>query len=278
MLEYKLLDSGNQKKLEQVGNYRLIRPSLNAYWPPSLPDIEWDNAVGHFSRNSKGVGKWTWKQPVPANWIISYAGLKFLIKPTDFGHLGFFPEQKENWNWLTNFLSSKKDINAINMFAYSGGSSLAVAKANMNICHLDAAKGMIDWAKENLKINDDIPDNIRWITDDVNKFVKREIKRGNNYSGIVLDPPSFGRGSGGQIWKIEEQLQPLLKNCRKLMGSKPEFILLSMHTHGYSPISLERILFSIFPKNGSISSGEMTIDESTGKKLPAGIFAKWVKN
>ncbi|MCF7792024.1 MAG: class I SAM-dependent methyltransferase [Victivallales bacterium] len=279
MKTYKLLDSGNLEKLEQAGPYRLIRPAPNAYWPPSLDKEYWNEAAGHYFRSSKGGGYWKWKKKLPKEWTVHYDGFKLICKPTDFGHIGFFPEQKETWNWLSGHLSGKQNLNALNLFAYSGGSSLAMAKTGIKVCHLDAAKGMIDWAKDNLRLNSEIPDNIRWITDDVNKFIMRELRRKSVYQGIVLDPPSFGRGSRGQIWKIEHHLLPLLKNCRKLMGRNPEFMVLSMHSYGYSPISLERILSSILPDNGTVSSGEMLINEDNakGKKLPAGIFAMWVK-
>ena len=277
MNTYKLLDSGNQEKLEQIGPYRLIRPALNASWRRTLPQKEWDLADGHYFRNTKGSGHWDWKNQIPETWNISYGDINLICKPTDFGHLGFFPEQIANWNWLSDYLLNKKNINTLNMFAYSGGSTLAMAKSGNKVCHLDAAKGMVDWAKENWQLNNNISDCVRWITDDVNKFIQRELRRNAVYQGIVLDPPSFGRGSKGQVWKIEKHLIPLLHDCKKLMGTNPEFIILSLHSNGYSPISLERILYSIFPKTGNITSGEMLIDEESGKHLPAGIYAKWTK-
>jgi 23S rRNA (cytosine1962-C5)-methyltransferase len=272
---YTLLDSGNLQKLEQVGKYHLIRPALNAFWQPSLPEKEWDKAIGIFTRNSSGGGKWQWKQLPPSSWKINYGGYTFIVKPTDFGHLGFFPEQMDNWRWLTRVTSKTPGISTLNLFAYSGGSTLAMAKGGANVCHVDAARGMVDWAKDNLSINLQIPANVRWIVDDVNKFVTRELKRNKTYPGIVLDPPSFGRGPRGQIWKIEQDLIPLLKNLKKLMGHKPQFVLLSMHSHGFSPSSLERILLSLFNNKGTVNHGEMLIQEQFGQKLPAGIFANW---
>lgn len=274
--EYQLLDSGNLQKLEQVGVYRLIRPALNAFWKPSLSKKEWEEVAGSFQRNNTGDGQWKWNKQVPNSWIIECGKLKFIVKPTDFGHLGFFAEQKNNWDWLRNVIKNNPNLQTLNLFAYSGGSSLAMAETGAKVCHTDAAKGMIDWAKENLNLNSHIQRNIRWIIDDVNKFISKEIRRGTIYQGIVLDPPSFGRGSKGQVWKIENDLIPLLEKCRLLMGNNPKFILLSLHSHGYTPISLERILESIFPKNGTISSEEMLIKEQTGRYLPAGICAKWI--
>lgn len=273
--KYCLLDSGNLQKLEQVGPHRLIRPALNAFWPPTLATKEWDQAIGLYKRNSSGSGQWSWKKKPPATWIIEHGNISFIVKPTDFGHLGFFPEQLDNWQWLEKATSDDKEIRALNLFAYSGGSSLAMAQSNVSVCHVDAAKGMVDWAKNNLLQNKTIPSKIRWITDDVNKFVDKELRRKTFYQGIVLDPPSFGRGPRGQVWKIEQNLIPLLHCLKKLMGPTPKFMLLSMHSHGFSPKSLERILFSIFKTKGNIQSGEMLIAEQTGRKLPAGIFAKW---
>jgi 23S rRNA (cytosine1962-C5)-methyltransferase len=272
---YILLDSGNLQKLEQVGKYRLIRPALNAYWHPSLPEEEWNMAIGVFRRNSSGAGVWKWKQHPPPSWKVNYGEYSLITKPTDFGHLGFFPEQIDNWKWLYRTAAETPRVQTLNLFAYSGGSSLALAEGGADVCHVDAAKGMLDWARENLSINHQIPANIRWIVDDVNKFINREIKRNRTYPGIVLDPPSFGRGPRGQIWKIEQDLVPLLKNLKKIMGSKPLFMLLSMHSQGFSPNCLERILYSLFKNKGTISHGEMVISEQSGRKLPAGIFARW---
>ena len=272
---YILLDSGNFQKLEQVGKYRLIRPALNALWPSALPEKEWNKATGIFTRNSSGGGRWQWKQQPPVSWKISYGDYSLIAKPTDFGHLGFFPEQIDNWKWLTKITSKTPQIQTLNLFAYSGGSTLAMAKGGANVCHVDAAKGMVNWAKDNLSINPQIPGNVRWIVDDVNKFINRELKRNKTYPGIVLDPPSFGRGPNGQIWKIEQNLILLLKNLKKLMGNEPQFMLLSMHSHGFSPNSLERILMSIFNNKGTVNQEEMVIREKSGWKLSAGISARW---
>ncbi len=272
--EYKLLDSGNLKKLEKIGPYILVRPALNAFWEPQLTIKEWEKADAVFERNSSGGGNWTFNKKLPESWNASYAGFNLLIKPTPFGHIGFFAEQKNNWEWLNSTINKTGKLSALNLFAYSGGSSLAMAKAGADVCHVDAAKGMVDWARENLKLNPEINDGIRWIVEDVHKFLSKEIKRNNSYPGIVLDPPSFGRGPKGNIWKIEKDLIPLLEKCRTLMGKNPKFILLSMHSNGYSPNSLSRILKTVFKGKTEIEAGEMLIDESTGSKLSAGIFAR----
>ncbi len=274
-MDYTILDSGNLMKLEKVGDYKLIRPALNAFWEPSLPRSEWEDAAGAFTRNSSGGGTWKWNSKLPESWTINYGGTTFIVKPTSFGHLGFFAEQKDNWNWLKKEIKKQEKINTLNLFAYSGGSSLAMAEAGARTCHLDAAKGMVDWAKDNLVLNTHINEGIRWIVDDVNKFISRELRRGNEYQGIVLDPPSFGRGPKGQLWKIESDLLDLLKNCKKLMGKNPKFLLLSMHSQGFTPCSLERVVSSILGSEGKITSGEMTMKENSGRLLPAGIYARW---
>lgn len=274
--QYQILDSGNMQKLEQVGSYTLIRPALNAFWPPSLPKIQWDKALGVFQRDSSGGGKWTWKTKLPKEWLVSYNNITFLIKPTDFGHLGFFPEQKDNWVWLREVVSKSESLKTINLFAYSGGSTLAMAQAGAKVCHVDAAKGMVDWARTNSLNNKAIKTSIRWIVDDVNKFLQREINRNETYDGIVLDPPSFGRGPNGQLWKIESDIIPLLEKCKKLLSKKPSFILLSLHSHGFSDNTLERILQFVFGGKTDISTGEMTIVESTGRKISAGSYARLI--
>lgn len=273
---YQLLDSGGFEKLEQVGPYRLVRPAANAVWPKSRPLSEWNSARGVFTRDSSGGGKWRWNgTPLKDSWVVEWGGLKLVVKPTNFGHLGFFAEQAEQWEWLRKTAASfAESPQTLNLFAYSGGSSLAMAAGGAFVTHLDAAKGMNQWGGENLAANPDIPDNIRWITDDAMRFCQRELRRGRRYHGIVLDPPSFGRGNRGQLWKLETHLTPLLECCRDLL-TENGFVLLSCHTPGYSPIVLERILESIFKPDADIESGEMRISDASGGFLPAGTFARF---
>ena len=277
---YQLLDSGNLIKLEQAGEYRIIRPALNAFWKPTLPKKEWDMAQGIFERNSSGGGKWQKQNGgIPESWELEYAGFNILIKPTNFGHLGFFAEQHENWDWLkTNIREMRGEANTMNLFAYSGIGSMAMAEAGAKVCHVDAAQGMNDWGRQILKLNPQINDNIRWIADDVIKFTAREVRRGVKYNGLTLDPPSFGRGPKGQLWKIEQHLEELMCNCRSLIDTtKPYFVILSCHSPGFSPLILEHILRDHFGKNNQIESGEMTIPSSIGLPLPAGASAR-IKN
>ncbi|MFA6716943.1 MAG: class I SAM-dependent methyltransferase [Victivallaceae bacterium] len=274
-MKYQLLDTGNCRKLEQVGEYLLIRPALNAFWKPTLPESEWNKAAGIFTRDASGGGSWEWRRKLPESWIVEWGGFRLNVKPTNFGHLGFFAEQYGNWNWFREIIPQfGVGVRALNLFAYSGVGSMAMAEAGAKVTHLDAARGMNDWGRDNQRLNGNVPDSIRWITDDVQKFVAREIRRGSKYNAIALDPPTFGRGSKGQVWKIEQHLGELLENCRELKDdSGTFFIVLSCHSPGYSPLVLERMLLDVFG-DGEAAGGEMTIPEAAGKMLPAGNFAR----
>ena len=208
ILEYRLLDSGNCRKLEQAGPYKIIRPALNAFWKPSLPQSEWDKADAEFHRESTGGGVWNWKRKHEEEWLIAWGGLTLLARPTNFGHLGFFAEQAPNWDWMRSCIREiPGKCRTLNLFAYSGGATLAMAEAGTEACHLDASRGIIEWAKKNQALAEN-PGRIRWICDDAMKFVGREQRRGNQYNGIVLDPPSFGRGAQGKLRKA-------LKTCSR---------------------------------------------------------------
>lgn len=267
--QYQLLDSGNLRKLEQVGEYRLIRPALNAFWKPTLPEKEWKRADAEFIRDSSGHGNWRNRERLPEQWTVMLGGMEIRIKPTSFGHLGFFAEQFRNWQY---FRDNCRGMDALNLFAYSGLGSLAMAAGGAKVCHLDAARGMIEWGKENLALNPEIPGNIRWIVDDVNKFIARELRRNSKYDLIALDPPTFGRGASGQLWKIESDLPKLLDNCLALRKpDRPFTLVLSCHSPGFSLVVLERMVREVVGEKALIESDEMFIPESTGKKLPSGI-------
>ena len=277
---YSLLDSGNCRKLEQVGAVRIIRPALNAFWQPSLPVSEWDKADAEFKRESGGGGGiWNWKgKSQPSEWAVLWGDVPLLIKPTHFGHLGFFAEQAVNWDWLRTCIRKMgRPCRTLNLFAYSGGATLAMAQAGADTCHLDASSGIIEWARKNQALEPETPGKIRWICDDAMKFVAREQRRNSRYNGIVLDPPSFGRGAQGQVWKIEDGIRSLLENCRAILDLKhPWFILLSCHSQGFSPVSLGRCLAEVFPHGAAfLEAGEMTIPENgSDRVLPAGIYAR----
>lgn len=270
--DYQLLDSGNFKKWEQVGPYRLIRPALGAVWSPRQPESQWV-ADAEFVRNASGKGHWKVKNPLPDQWVIDYGPLSLEIQKTDFGHLGLFAEQVDNWNRLyelcKSWSSEVDDLKVLNLFAYTGGSSLACAKGGAGVTHLDASKTSVAWARKNAEHSGLAEAPIRWIVDDVSGFVEKELRRGKSYHGVILDPPSFGRGSKGQLWKIEEHLIPLLKNLRKLVPDEKHFVLLSSHSPGYTPTSLENLLRDHFGE-GNFVSDEMYITDIEGRRLPSG--------
>ncbi|MBA2367466.1 MAG: class I SAM-dependent methyltransferase [Candidatus Protochlamydia sp.] len=273
---YALLDSGDGKKLERFGSYLLSRPCSQAVWKPQLPPHEWGTAHALFSREEEN--KWSGLARLPEMWEIEAAGIKFKISPTDFGHLGIFPEQKPFWEWIQTTLALRHKPRVLNLFAYSGGSTLAAAKAGAAVCHLDASKGMVAWARENALLNGLKEAPIRWIVEDVKKFIQREIKRGSRYEAIILDPPSFGRGSKGELFKIEEEIVPLLHECRLLLSDQPIFILFSCHTPGFSPLVMDHLLTqAMHGIEGFIDAGEMILEGKGGAfDVPSGTFARWV--
>ncbi len=276
-MKYELLDSGSLQKLEQVGEFRLVRPALNAFWRPVLPEKEWSSADAVFTRDSSGGGRWEFRRKLPESWLTEWGGFTLKVKPTGFGHLGFFAEQYRNWDFFRSAASGLKEgAKALNLFGYSGVGSMAMAATGASVCHLDASRGMIEWGQENLTCNSHVPNTIRWIADDVNKFTQRELRRGSLYNLIALDPPTFGRGSSGQVWKIEDDLPKLLNVCSQLREpGKPFTVILSCHSPGFSCHVMERLLEEACGRGGQYESFEMTIPESTGRILPAGISVRY---
>ena len=275
--EYELLDSGDGKKLERYGTFVLSRPDPQALWKPLLNKNEWEKADATFIRNGKKV-EWKTKKNLPEAWTIPFGGLVFEIRPTTFKHTGLFPEQRENWKWIASVIKkSKHPVNVLNLFGYTGGASLAGAQAGATVTHVDGSKMAIDWAKKNQKLSGLSEKPIRWILDDTLAFLRREIKRGNRYDGIVMDPPAFGHGPNGEIWKIEEQLNELLDLCKKVLSDQPIFFLINGYASGYSPIAYQNnLLFLKEAFKGTIETGELAIEEpKTGRLLPCGIFARW---
>lgn len=269
-MTYQLLDSGNGLKLEAFGKVVLIRPAPQALWQPQLSQKEWAKAHASFTR--EGKSGWQMHQPLPTSWTVTLEGIRLHLKRTDFGHLGVFPEHAHFWPWLQKECLTKTGIRVLNLFAYSGGATLALAKCGAQVTHLDAAKGMCDWASENARLNGLEKAPIRWIVDDARKYLARACKRGERYEGIVLDPPSFGRGKAGEIFKIEHDLPLILKQCRELLSDSGRFILFTCHTPGFTPLVMSQLLKETFAK-GEIDSGEMFLDHPTFK-LPSGSFAK----
>ncbi len=278
--DYELLDSGDGRKLERFGAFVLERPCAQAVWRPELPESTWLKADAAFDR-SEG-NRWHGRKSLPQEWNIRTANIGFRLSGTDFGHLGIFPEQREQWLWIQECVRAAKvrlgrAPQVLNLFAYSGGSTLAAALGGAEVCHLDASKGMVQWARGNAEVNHLKEHPIRWIVDDAHKFLSREVRRGRRYDAVILDPPTFGRGQEGEVYKIERDLPDTLKFCRELLSDSPLFVLLSAHTPGYSPVVLRNVLAqAVTGVKGEIVAGEMVL---SGKKdvleLPSGAFARW---
>jgi 23S rRNA (cytosine1962-C5)-methyltransferase len=267
--DYELIDSGEGYKLERFGPYVLSRPCAQAVWKKSLPDSTWKNADASFCRIDDK--RWEKTGSLPDSWEIETSGIKFKLSPTEFGHLGIFAEQKPFWEKLLS-CKQERPLRVLNLFAYSGGSTLAAAKAGCEVCHLDASKGMVAWARENAALNNLANAPIRWIVEDVQKFIDREIRRESLYDVIVLDPPTFGRGAKGEVFKIETDIIPLLTSCKKLLTKKPHLILFSCHTPGFTPTALENLLKQIFSDlPGIMKSGEMLLQGPMS--IPSGTYA-----
>lgn len=274
--DYCLLDFGYGEKLEKFGQVILTRPDPQALGGKNLDEVAWSGAHGFFARDEKSG--WRFNKKMPEEWVINYGNLSFIIKPSAFKHVGVFPEQIDNWNWLRKIIKAKKKtITVLNLFGYTGGATLACAQAGANVCHVDASKTAVEWGKENSKVSNLIDKPIRWLVDDAVAFVNREIKRGNKYDAIIMDPPIFGRGPKGQVWKIEDDLMPLLEKCFSLLSDKPLFFLISGYAAGYSSVSYSELLKPLKKEHGGeIEFGELAIEQQDGDKLlPAGIFARW---
>ena len=277
--DYELIDSGDGRKLERFGRVVLARPCSQALWRPALPASEWNRADASFDREDGN--RWHGRSNLPREWEIETAGVRFRLGGTDFGHLGIFPEQRAQWKWLRETLSSAAGRRGgsarpqvLNLFAYSGGSTMASALGGAEVCHLDASRGMVEWARGNAAINGLASHPIRWIVDDAHKFMRREVRRGRRYDAVILDPPTFGRGAGGEMYKIEEGLKETLGLVRELMSDDPLFVLFSSHTPGLSCVVAENVLSQHFPK-ARLESGEMLL-EGRGLPCPSGIFCRAV--
>lgn len=278
MNEYELLDSGNGAKLERFGDVILARPCSQAIWEPQKPPL-WAKAVATFDRTN-GLN-WRGRERLPPSWVVSINGIRMKLSSTDFGHVGVFPETRALWDWIASTLreaakQAGRPLSVLNLFAYSGGATLAAARAGCEVCHLDASRGMVDWARENAALNglQDAP--IRWIVDDVNKFLGREGRRGRAYDAVILDPPSFGRGKQGELYKNEKDLVETLKGCRAVLGGEPVFILLTSHTPGFTPHVLQNLLAQLMAP-GRLECGEMLLTGAADVfALPNGSWARWI--
>lgn len=281
--DYELIDSGDGEKLERFGEYTLRRPDPQVLWKKSLDEKEWKKAQASFVREGDNA-KWKIKEGMPKEWVIgmgdltTQASLKFIIKPTAFKHTGLFPEQEPNWIWIKEQIKKAgRPVKVLNLFGYTGGATLAALSAGAEVVQVDSSKSAITWAKQNAEASDLAGAKVRWIEDDVRKFVQREIKRGVKYDAIIMDPPAFGHGANNELWKIEEDFIPLLDLCFTVLSDNPLFVLVNGYSAGYSSIAYENSIKHLYNKfGGKMESGELTLEESkSGRLLPAGIFSRW---
>ncbi|MBP6884935.1 MAG: class I SAM-dependent methyltransferase [Candidatus Pacebacteria bacterium] len=277
---YELIDSGEGARLERFGSYVLARPDPEALWEKKLSNEIWAKADATYSRKGTS-GAWKAGKTFPKNWNIEYGGLTFELRPTSFKHVGLFPEQLSHWKWLEEKLQTSNTKNqkprVLNLFAYTGGATLSAVKAGAEVTHVDSSKVAILWARKNAELSllKDAP--VRWIEDDVLKFLKREVKRGSRYDVVIMDPPAFGHGTGGALWKIERDFYELFELVQKVLGDKPIAVIVNGYTAGYSPLTLLNNVKKIEEKyGGKTECGELAISDSSKKNLlPAGVFARW---
>ncbi len=279
--DYELLDSGEGQKLERYGEYVLSRPDTQAIWQRKLGNSEWEKADAIFSHGAKS-GKWNAKGKIKENWLVNLNGVVFSLELLPSKHLGVFPEQSSQWSWIEDKIKSRissgQKVKVLNLFGYTGGASLVSAKAGAEVVHIDASKFAVDLAQKNLKSSNLGEKSVRFIVDDVRKFVEREIKRGNKYDVVLMDPPVYGKGAKKEVWKIEENLSPFLSKISKIISPDPLAIVLNGYASVYSAQTYRNLLENSFGSlGGDISFGEMSIEESSGRLLPCGIFARWSK-
>lgn len=278
--DYEVLDTSGGEKLERWGDYILVRPDPQVIWntPRTLPG--WAKNNGHYHRSSKGGGEWEFHK-LPEEWTINYRELTFHLKPFSFKHTGLFPEQAVNWDWFSEKIrNAGRPVKVLNLFAYTGGATIAAAKAGANVTHLDASKGMVQWAKENAASSGLADAPIRWLVDDCQKFVEREIRRGNHYDGIIMDPPSYGRGPKGEIWKIEESIFPFIELTTQLLSDDPLFFLVNSYTTGLQPAVLNYMISTSVKSKfgGTVEADEIGLPvSSNGLVLPCGASGRWYR-
>lgn len=274
---YQLIDSGEGRKLERFGDILLDRPASQAIWPKALSQAEWKKAHAKFKRINDREGKWQYFQKVPKEWIIEVEKVRLKISPTPFGHLGIFPEHLSTWSWLESSIKEHPldTPKVLNLFAYSGAGTMAACSFGAHTVHLDASKPMVQWAKDNAELNNLPKDRITWMLEDVNKYLKREVRREKLYQGIVLDPPTFGRGPKKELFKFDIDLIPMVEHCIKLLDPKQGFLMISCHTPGVGPQSLVNLLRSLLPrKKYRLEAGEMISPNQNQCDLPSGVYAR----
>lgn len=276
--DYEVIDTSKGEKLERWGNYILLRPDPQVLWDTPKTNPAWKKLNAHYHRSKKGGGEWEFFD-LPEQWCIHYKELTFHLKPFSFKHTGLFPEQAANWDWFSDLIQNAgRPIKVLNLFAYTGGATCAAAKAGASVTHVDASKGMVTWAKENAQASGLADAPIRWIVDDCVKFVEREIRRGNHYDAIIMDPPSYGRGPKGEIWKIEEKIHSFIALCQQLLSDEPLFFLVNSYTTGLAPAVLSYMLSTeiVSKHGGTVKSDEIGLPVSdNGLILPCGAAGRW---
>lgn len=277
--DYELLDSGNGQKMERFGKYRLIRPEAEAIWKPALSQKEWDRADAEFKPSpEENGGHWTYRRDLPERWLIQYNGLKFWVMTSASRHLGIFPEQAAQWDWADDQIRrANRPLKVLNLFGYTGAASISAAMAGASVTHIDASRKAVSWAQENQQASGLTQYPVRWLVDDVYKFVQREVRRGSDYDGIIMDPPKFGRGPKGEVWEFYKVIPELLDTCRRILSSDPKFVVITAYAVKASPLTLETGLMEMMSgKFGSTDCGELAIRESSaGRYLSTAVYARW---
>ncbi|MBE5807074.1 MAG: SAM-dependent methyltransferase [Clostridiales bacterium] len=275
--DYEVLDTGDGEKLERWRDVILRRPDPQAIWPKQQP-ARWANPDATYHRSQKGGGEWEFFRKLPERWTVEYGALRFYVHPTGFKHTGLFPEQAANWDWMAKLIrAADRPIRVLNLFGYTGGATLACAHAGAHVTHVDAAKGMVQWAGENRKLAGIDETRVRWIVDDALKFVAREQRRGNAYQGILMDPPSYGRGPGGEVWKLENELYGLVSACEKILAEDALFMLINSYTTGLQPAVLNNMLTMTVARThgGRVTADEVVLPVTAGGVLPCGASGRW---
>ena len=276
--EYRILDAGDGEKIERWGDVILQRPDPQVIWPWLGSEDNRRNVQAHYHRSKSGGGEWEMKAQIPSRWSVRYGDLAFRVEPTGFKHTGLFPEQALNWDWMAaGIRSAGRPISVLNLFAYTGGATVACAAAGAAVCHVDASRGMVSWARENLQLSGLEGSSVRFIVDDCLKFVQREARRGKTYDAVIMDPPSYGRGPNGELWKLEDELYGLVRACMDILGDNPLFFLINSYTTGFSPQVPANLLLHLMGSGlGKISAGEVGLPiGNTELILPCGTFARW---
>ena len=276
--DYEVMDTGDGEKLERWGDVILRRPDPQTIWPKGRETL-WNQAQAHYHRSDRGGGEWEFMKKLPERWTVGYGGLRFFVRPTGFKHTGLFPEQAANWDWMGGLIrkSGRKDLRVLNLFGYTGGATLACAAAGAHVTHVDAAKGMVQWAKENRELNRLPETSFRWIVEDAMRFVQREIRRGSRYDGILMDPPSYGRGPSGEVWKLENELYGLIETSAQALSEEPLFFLINSYTTGFQASVLSNMLEKtvVSRYGGFTDSEELCLPVTTGGVLPCGASGRW---